>query len=262
MCTSEKKNPNNSKGTLVVIVVFVVSCLWMAMKETAPFPILLFTISKAVSQVTIHQIQLYFYSIIRMLIKSRFHTRKNKTLFQINWHKCFKSSPSCDWRRIITMESTMKLQVMISTVSNMLLKGSHGATSRASCREQDRDGETASALQLRLLPVSFLSASCSLLLCVWGEQRGLLWGLLWIPTFCFSSNQKPLGAKLLRVVEVVLTLCVPSSRLPRNKLCTVEPSALALSVSSPLWDFKEERMSERKQQTLTAFLTHSTYCWK
>lgn len=146
MCTSGKKQNSNSKGTLVVIVVFVVSCLWMAMEETAHFPILLFTISKPVSQVTIHQIQLYFYSIIQMLIKSRFHTRKNKTLFKTNRHKCFKSSPSCDRHKIITMESTMKLQVMISTVSNMLLKGSHGATSRASCREQDRDGETASAL--------------------------------------------------------------------------------------------------------------------
>lgn len=146
MCTSGKKQNSNSKGTLVVIVVFVVSCLWMAMEETAHFPILLFTISKPVSQVTIHQIQLYFYSIIQMLIKSRFHTRKNKTLFKTNRHKCFKSSPSCDRHTFITMESTMKLQVMISTVSNMLLKGSHGATSRASCREQDRDGETASAL--------------------------------------------------------------------------------------------------------------------
>lgn len=94
MCTSGKKQNSNSKGTLVVIVVFVVSCLWMAMEETAHFPILLFTISKPVSQVTIHQIQLYFYSIIQMLIKSRFHTRKNKTLFKTNRHKCFKSSPS------------------------------------------------------------------------------------------------------------------------------------------------------------------------
>lgn len=42
---------------------------------------------------------------------------------------------ACAFRRVSTMESTMKLQVMISTVSKMLLKGSHGATSRASCAE-------------------------------------------------------------------------------------------------------------------------------
>lgn len=37
----------------------------------------------------------------------------------------------------LTMESTRKLHVMISAVSTMLLKGLHGATSKASCREQD-----------------------------------------------------------------------------------------------------------------------------
>lgn len=34
---------------------------------------------------------------------------------------------------MITMESTKKLQAMISAVSTMLLKGLHGATSKASC---------------------------------------------------------------------------------------------------------------------------------
>ncbi len=38
---------------------------------------------------------------------------------------------------IITMESTKKLQAMISAVSTMLLKGLHGATSKANYREQD-----------------------------------------------------------------------------------------------------------------------------
>lgn len=38
---------------------------------------------------------------------------------------------------IITMESTKKLQAMISVVSTMLLKGLHGATSMANYREQD-----------------------------------------------------------------------------------------------------------------------------
>lgn len=35
------------------------------------------------------------------------------------------------------MESTKKLQVTISTVSIMLLKGLHGATSMASCTKQE-----------------------------------------------------------------------------------------------------------------------------
>lgn len=38
---------------------------------------------------------------------------------------------------VITMESTKKLQAMISAVSIMLLNGLHGATSMASCSEED-----------------------------------------------------------------------------------------------------------------------------
>lgn len=38
---------------------------------------------------------------------------------------------------VITMESTKKLQAMISAVSTMLLKGLHGATSKANCGESE-----------------------------------------------------------------------------------------------------------------------------
>lgn len=169
------------------------------------------------------------YSIIRLLIKSRYHTRKNKILFKTNRHTCFKSSPSCDRHRIITMESTMKLQVMISTVSNMLLKGSHGATSRASCREQDRDGETASALQVP-------AASCQLLVlccccCVFEvNSGGFCGGFSGFLNFASAATKKPLGAKLLRVAEVVSDFMCAIFTLAAHKPCTVEPSALALSV--------------------------------
>lgn len=50
---------------------------------------------------------------------------------------CFSFSIS----NIITIESTKKLQAMISAVSTMLLKGLHGATSIASYRKQDINSE-------------------------------------------------------------------------------------------------------------------------
>lgn len=58
------------------------------------------------------------------------------------WLKMVVTHQQGHW--VITMESTMKLQVMISTVSSMLLKGSHGATSRASCRQRDTGAESVS----------------------------------------------------------------------------------------------------------------------
>lgn len=123
----------------------------------------------------------------------------------------------------------MKLQVMISTVSNMLLKGSHGATSRASCREQDRDGQTASALQVP-------AASCQLLVlccccCVFEvNSGGFCGGFSGFLNFASAATKKPLGAKLLRVVEVVSDFMCAIFTLAAHKPCTVEPSALALSV--------------------------------
>lgn len=120
--------------------VFLISCLWMAIEKPACFLNLL----QSSDNKSTPSISAVFLFDSKKDDKEQIPGSENKTLFEVN-----QTSLLCDWTRfwfwdqrvglsrVITMESTMKLQVMISTVSSMLLKGSHGATSRASCREWD-----------------------------------------------------------------------------------------------------------------------------
>ena len=123
----------------------------------------------------------------------------------------------------VTIESTRKLQAMISAVSTMLLKGLHGATSRANYRETDThttDSGIPSVHQQQHRPLlCLLNSTCRVatcwkchctidhLKCSWKQQTLYDWNknvpstvlidktasgfkhLFWIPSVNSSRNQ-------------------------------------------------------------------------